>query len=424
MTDQSVTPPRTKQELSELLHLFLDIGEAIHAAGGEIYRVEDTVTRLGAAYGAIRTDVFAITSSLEVTMLFPGDIELTRTRRLRGSTNDLHRIEAYNDLSRRCCACPMSADELRAAIGACERSGSVLPLYLGSALAGGAFAVFFGGDVWDGIVAALFGLFICFLQAALPRICPNAVTTNFLAALLSGLGVCLLSLIFPDLNPDKILIGDIMLLIPGISLTVAIRNVLVGDTIAGILRLVESILVAAALAGGFMTAMTLLPATGDMGSVWGDHVWLVQLLTGTLGSVGFAAIFRQPHRFLPLAALGGFLNWGAYLLLYHLTDELFLSCLIAAALSCLYSELLAMRCRVPAPLFLIPAFIPSIPGSNLYYTLEAVVRGDSPAITSNAVTTCLWAFGIAAGISAVWASFAMARNIIRLYRTTHHAKKN
>ena len=180
----------------------------------------------------------------------------------------------------------------------------------------------------------------------------------------------------------------------------------------------------AALAGGFLTAMSLIPTGALQENVWGDYVWLVQLITGTLGSVGFAAIFRLRHRFLPLAALGGFLNWGCYLVCFHFTGEIFLSCLIASGLSCLYAELLAMRLRAPAPLFLIPAFIPSIPGSNLYYTLEAVVRRDTAAITSNAVTTCLWAFGIAAGISAVWASFAMARNIIRLYRTTHHAKKN
>ena len=254
----TTTPPGTKQELSELLHLFLDIGEAIHGAGGEIFRVEDTITRLGAAYGAIRTDVFAITSSLEVTMLFPGDIELTRTRRLHGSANDLHRIEAYNELSRRACAHPMTAAELRAAIHACENSGSRLPIYLGSALAAGAFAVFFGGTVLDGVAAALFGLLICYLQVLLPRLAPNAVSENFIAALITGLGVCLLALLLPALHPDKVMIGDIMLLIPGISLTVAIRNILVGDTIAGILRLVESVLFATALAGGFMLAMGLM----------------------------------------------------------------------------------------------------------------------------------------------------------------------
>ena len=248
----------TKAELSELLHLFLDIGEQISAAGGEIYRVEDTLSRLGAAYGAIRTDVFAITSSLEVTMIFPGDIELTRTRRLRGSKTDFKSLEALNALSRRCCAHPMTADELRTAIAACSSHRSALTLYIGSALAGGGFAIFFGGGIWDGIVAALFGLIICFLQERLPGVCPNSVLVYFVAALVTGFGVCLLGQEIGVLNPDMIMIGDIMLLIPGIAFTTAIRNMLVGDTISGILKMTESVVYAAALAGGFMIAISLV----------------------------------------------------------------------------------------------------------------------------------------------------------------------
>ena len=246
-----------KRELSELLHLFLDIGEAIHRAGGEIFRVEDTLSRLGAAYGADRTDVFAITSHLEVTMAF-GDIELTRTRRIHGGTTDLRRLEAFNDLSRRVCGAPLSPSELRAAIAEARGVGSRLPVYLGSALAGGSFAVFFGGGLLDGLVAALIGLFVCFMQERLPAISPNSVVVTFVASLATGFCACLVSLCIPILLPDKIMIGDIMLLIPGISLTTAIRNILVGDTVSGVLRFTESLVLAAALASGFMLAMSLL----------------------------------------------------------------------------------------------------------------------------------------------------------------------
>ncbi len=248
---------RDKRELSELLHLFLDIGEAIHRAGGEIFRVEDTLSRLGAAYGADRTDVFAITSHLEVTMAF-GDIELTRTRRIHGGTTDFTRLEAFNDLSRRVCASPLSPKELRRAIEEAKGRGSRLPVYIGSALAGGSFAVFFGGGILDGLVAALIGLFVCFMQERLPAISPNSVVVSFLAALCTGFCACLLSLLIPILLPDKIMIGDIMLLIPGIALTTAIRNILVGDTVSGVLRFTESLVQAAALASGFMIAMSLL----------------------------------------------------------------------------------------------------------------------------------------------------------------------
>ena len=53
------------------------------------------------------------------------------------------------------------------------------------------------------------------------------------------------------------MIGDIMLLIPGLMSTNAIRDVLIGDTLSGIIRLIAALLLAAALALGFMGAIIL-----------------------------------------------------------------------------------------------------------------------------------------------------------------------
>lgn len=49
-----------------------------------------------------------------------------------------------------------------------------------------------------------------------------------------------------------------MLLIPGIPMTNAVRDILVGDTISGIMRLVETLLWAGALACGFMAAIFII----------------------------------------------------------------------------------------------------------------------------------------------------------------------
>ena len=54
------------------------------------------------------------------------------------------------------------------------------------------------------------------------------------------------------------MIGDIMLLIPGLMFTNAIRDVLLGDTISASMRLIEAILLAAALALGFFAAIWLV----------------------------------------------------------------------------------------------------------------------------------------------------------------------
>jgi uncharacterized membrane protein YjjP (DUF1212 family) len=59
------------------------------------------------------------------------------------------------------------------------------------------------------------------------------------------------------LHIDKIIIGDIMLLIPGIAITTAVRDTLIGDTISGITRLADCLVWAAALAAGIMSVISL-----------------------------------------------------------------------------------------------------------------------------------------------------------------------
>ena len=54
-----------------------------------------------------------------------------------------------------------------------------------------------------------------------------------------------------------LLLGVIMLLIPGAALTNAVRDMLVGHTISGLLRIVESLLLALMLAIGFGSAIYL-----------------------------------------------------------------------------------------------------------------------------------------------------------------------
>lgn len=69
--------------------------------------------------------------------------------------------------------------------------------------------------------------------------------------------ICLGGRLFPVLAVDKILIGVIMLLIPGVPLTNSVRDMLVGHTISGLLRLAESLLLAGSLAMGFGSAIYL-----------------------------------------------------------------------------------------------------------------------------------------------------------------------
>ena len=239
---------------SELIDILLDFGEAMLGSGAEIARVEDSLSRMGNSYGAEKTNAFVINSSIELTVRFSDGETVTRTRRIRASGGtDFEKLRRLNALSRRCVLQRMPVEELRTEVDEI-RNAVISPLksYIGSALAAAAFSIFFGGSLPDAFISGLFGLLICWLQIRFAPLTPNKVFFLFLSSVLTGFGICIVNLLIPGLQIDKIIIGDIMLLIPGIAITTAVRDTLIGETIAGITRLADCLVWAAALAAGFM----------------------------------------------------------------------------------------------------------------------------------------------------------------------------
>lgn len=129
-----------------------------------------------------------------------------------------------------------------------------LRVCIGSVLAAGTLAVFFGGNIADGLAAAVFAVGIWLMQVYFAPICKNNILFNFLCSFAIGVLIGLTGRVIP-IHEDKVMIGDIMLLIPGLALTNAVKDMFVGDTITGSLRLVESLLWAAAIACGFALAV-------------------------------------------------------------------------------------------------------------------------------------------------------------------------
>lgn len=241
-----------------LLSAALDVGEQLLVCGGEVGRVEDTIRRICVSYGAERTDVFAITSSIVVTMHRAGRA-VTQTRRISRQQTDFLRLEALNALSRDVCAHTPPVETLGGRVRETVSSGrDILPLdILGYMLASGAFAVFFGGGGRDALGAALGGLLILFLERKGKPLCHSQLIYFLLCSLISGLFAAGCTALGLCPHMDKVMIGDIMLLIPGVPMTNAIRDLMTGDTISGMLRLLEALIQAAAIACGFALALWL-----------------------------------------------------------------------------------------------------------------------------------------------------------------------
>ena len=377
----------------EYLPVFLDMGDALLGSGAEIFRVEDTLNRMGYACGATQMNVFVITSSIVVTMEFPGDGARTQTRRIReNGGNDFTRLEQLNDLSRHFCRQPFSARELERKLDQIK-ADKPLPLLnlAGSILAAFSFALFYQGSIPDAVTASLVAILIWSFQRYLRPVCMNEVTFQFAASFLSGCVICGAAY---GQNYDR-------------GHYASDSRTDVHQCHSGCSHRRHPVRHHPADCGSASCRSTGAGIYGRNSFIW--EVWtlntqaIIQLITGAVGSVAFGMLFHMKSKYLPLAGAGGFLSWLVFLIGKTIWGSVFLPTLLAGFITDLYAEILARICKETSTSFFVTSVIPLIPGSTLYYCMNSIMEGNTMQALAYGRDTFLFAFGIAAGMSIGWA---------------------
>ncbi len=248
----------------KLLQAILDIAEEMLVCGAEVARVEDSIARMCTAYGCTRINSFIITSNIQVTFEDPEGSIVTQIRRIVRSEVNFDRLDYLNDLSRYICREKPSLSELirkyDEVMG--RKSLPVWIEYAGAVMIASGFTVFFGGNMYDAVSAAVLGIIITGLMALLGKIEDNQMAKVFMVSVAAGFVTLLSVRLGLGDNADKIMIGGIMLMIPGIAMTNSLRDMLTGDIATGMLRLVNSLLLAASIACGFALSLILTGGSG------------------------------------------------------------------------------------------------------------------------------------------------------------------
>ena len=397
----------TEREQRQLVSRALDVGERMLLCGGEVSRVEDTIYRILKSYGASRVEVFTILSFISLTAVFDAEQVYTENRRVSivAYSNDFARLEQLNSLSREICQTTPGLDELTerlAAIDLPPRKKQFRELYamVGYLLSGGAFALFFGGSPLDALGAGVCCLAVWFLNWFFRRSALQRLFHAFLISFIAGALCYLVILLGLGEHPGQLMMAVIMVLIPGIAMTNAMREMLISDTISGILRLVESLLIASAVAFGFALAMFVFKdyfPEEHFTSLNAELPWL-QVLAAAAGTLGFSILFNSRPQRLLLGALGGGLTWFIYLLLARYIPQDFICVAAAAAFGAVYAEIMARVCKAPATVFTILAEIALIPGGSLYLTMHHLVGGRQTQALQYGMHTLMMALAIALGI--------------------------
>lgn len=243
--------------MKSVLNFALDIGEKMLKSGGEVNRVEDSVSRIAASLGASRTDIFIITSHMTATVFDSNGISYTQTRRIKGGSTNIEKLHRLNDLSRRICGGELNLTEAHVELQKIDETANYpTPVtILAQAVIAGFFTLFFGGDLREAMWAFLIGGALRVVTILLERIKANNIFSKFLCSALSTAFALLLVKCKAVDTIDNIMIGNIMALIPGVGFTNAMRDLFMGDSISGVLRTIEAVLLALAIAAGYFSVI-------------------------------------------------------------------------------------------------------------------------------------------------------------------------
>lgn len=249
-----------QKEADQLLYYTLHIGEQMLKCGAEVNRVEDSISRICTAYGIKRVDVLTITASIVVTIYDDDFGSITQTRRIQGQSTHLNKLNKLNHLSRTICATTPDFSFIKHELEQINEIANY-PFWIqviSYGIISGSFSLFFGGNYRDMLVSAVIGIFLKYVETVFRKFRIYNFFVVFICSAFGGLMAYLSVRAGLGSHADKINIGNIMLLIPGIPLTNAIRDMFQGDTISGLLRFAEALLLAVCVAVGFAAAAVLI----------------------------------------------------------------------------------------------------------------------------------------------------------------------
>ncbi|TFG63376.1 MAG: threonine/serine exporter [Spirochaetales bacterium] len=252
---------------NSILSLAADAGQIILENGGETYRVEETINHICSAFGMTVSDCFALPTGIMLSVVDREQKSYSLVRRITKRSIDLEKISRVNNLVRN-----LKPDERYNQIHKnLKRLDSARPypafLFIpAGGLCAACFTWLFGGSLREAAVAFAVGLILKLFTYLLGLIRFNHFFSNLTGAVLAAALALVSVRLGLAAKADMIIIGSIMLLVPGILIVNSIRDIMAGDLVAGVARLVEAFILAAAIAAGnaIVIALWVLMGKGSL----------------------------------------------------------------------------------------------------------------------------------------------------------------
>lgn len=236
-------------------------GELMLCSGAETYRVEDTMNHILNTTKAQTVEASVMMTGIVATLGNPDMEPITATKRVQERGTNLNSIMEVNDISRKYCAGDLPLEEAYERLKKIGRKQYPVWLFnVAIIMVSSGFAPLFGGGLKEMAAAVVTGGVLALVMTVGKRLQINGFIQNLLCSFSVAVAAILLKQLIPVIDDNVITMSSIMPLVPGVAITNAVRDTLLGDYISGAARILEAFLIAAAVALGVGTGMALMGA--------------------------------------------------------------------------------------------------------------------------------------------------------------------
>jgi len=147
--------------------------------------------------------------------------------------------------------------------------------------------------------------------------------------------------------------------------------------------------------------------------------FILPCLYAFLACAGFCLLYNIRGLGIVLCSLGGALGWMSYLLAQAAGASTTPAAFCAGVSIAVYAEVMARIRKCPASGYLLLAFFPLVPGSGVYYTVQAFAQGDAARSSALGRQTLGMAGGLAIGVLLVSSAVRMLLHMLEKRRAAH-----
>lgn len=241
-------------DVKKVVDLALEAGRILLKNGAEIFRVEETITRICQKFHVDQVDIFTLSHAIFVSAENGIEEAYTKVKHVPLSSAHLEIVAEVNDLSREIAAGRVTMAEAAERLKEIDQIPPKRPYFqiLAAGVGSACFGFLLGSTIRESAIAFLIGCILYVWVLTAKRHHMSKIIVN----LVGGVVITALALLaqqvplFGPLRLEGMISCAIMPLVPGMAFVNAIRDIADSDFLSGTVRMIDALLVFVYIAVG------------------------------------------------------------------------------------------------------------------------------------------------------------------------------